>query len=88
VLEPSCFLNVIWHGEAFYGLGIQGFGVLFLLFVFCFVLFLLSVAPAGKYSDWSAEGFPSTFEASRIAGSRLVGLWADRQVAAWPSLQF
>jgi hypothetical protein len=24
----------MWHGEAFYGLGVQGFGVLFLLFLF------------------------------------------------------
>jgi hypothetical protein len=31
VLEPSCFLCVMWHGEAFYGLRVQGFGILFLL---------------------------------------------------------
>jgi hypothetical protein len=22
--EPSCFLSVTWHGEAFYRLGVQG----------------------------------------------------------------
>jgi hypothetical protein len=32
--EPSCFLSVIWHGEALYRLGIQGVRVLLLLGVF------------------------------------------------------
>jgi hypothetical protein len=40
-------------GEAFYGLGVQGFGVLFLLFP--------SVAPTGKYYVWSAECLPNKF---------------------------
>jgi hypothetical protein len=31
--EPSCFLNVTWHGAAFYGLGVQGVEVLILLSV-------------------------------------------------------
>jgi hypothetical protein len=48
----------MWYGEAFYWLGVQGFGILFLLF------FLPSMAPARKYSVWSAEGLPSTFEAA------------------------
>jgi hypothetical protein len=32
--EPSCFLSVKWRGEALYGLGVWGVGVLFLLGVF------------------------------------------------------
>jgi hypothetical protein len=39
---PTCFLSVMWHGEAFYGLGVQGVKVLILL---C-ASFLPSVAPA------------------------------------------
>jgi hypothetical protein len=67
VLDPSSFLSVMWYGEAFYGLRVQGFGILFLLFFF----FLPSVAPAGKYSVWSAESLPSTFG----AGGRVAGQW-------------
>jgi hypothetical protein len=29
--QPSCFLSVMWHGEAFYELGVQGIEVLILL---------------------------------------------------------
>jgi hypothetical protein len=29
--EPSCFLSVKWHGEALYGMGVQGIGVLLFL---------------------------------------------------------
>jgi hypothetical protein len=29
--QPYCFLSVTWHGEAFYGLGVQGVEVLILL---------------------------------------------------------
>jgi hypothetical protein len=36
VLGPSYFLFVMWCGETFYSLGVQGFGVLFLLFGFIF----------------------------------------------------
>jgi hypothetical protein len=42
--EPSCFLSVMWHGEAFHGLGVQGIKVLILLGA----LFLPSVAPASQ----------------------------------------
>jgi hypothetical protein len=31
VSESSCFLSVTWHGEALYGLGVQGVRVLLLL---------------------------------------------------------
>jgi hypothetical protein len=59
--------KVVW--KSLYGLGVQGFGVLFLLSGF-----LLSVDPGGKYSVWSAEGLPSKFGASgqqAIVGSLL-----------------
>jgi hypothetical protein len=36
---------------------------LFFLFFFFFFFFLPSVAPAGKYSVWSAEGLPNMFGA-------------------------
>jgi hypothetical protein len=42
--EPSCFLSVMWHGVALYGLEVQGVRVLFLIGVF----FLPSVAPASQ----------------------------------------
>jgi hypothetical protein len=42
--QPTCFLSVTWHGEAFYGLGVQGVKVLILLGV----LFLPSVAPVSQ----------------------------------------
>jgi hypothetical protein len=42
--EPSCFLSITCCGEALYGLGVQGVGVLFLLGVF----FLPSVAPESQ----------------------------------------
>jgi membrane protein insertase Oxa1/YidC/SpoIIIJ len=42
--EPSCFLSVTWHGEAFYGLGVQGIKVLILLRA----LFLPIMAPASQ----------------------------------------
>jgi hypothetical protein len=32
--EPSCFLSVTWHGEALYGLGVQGVRVWILFFFF------------------------------------------------------
>jgi hypothetical protein len=44
VWEPSYFLSVMWHEEALYRLGIQGFRVLLLLGGF----FLPSVAPASQ----------------------------------------
>jgi hypothetical protein len=34
--DPSCFLSVTWHGEALYGLGVQGVEVLILLGAFFF----------------------------------------------------
>jgi hypothetical protein len=37
--EPSCFLSVKWHGEAFYELGVQGVRI----FIFLSIFFLLSV---------------------------------------------
>jgi hypothetical protein len=43
VWEPSCFLSVMWVGEDLYGLGVQGVGVLLLLF-----FFLSSVAPVSQ----------------------------------------
>jgi hypothetical protein len=46
VQQLSCFLSVTWHGEAFYGLGVQGVEVLILLGA----LFLPSVAPAPQHS--------------------------------------
>jgi hypothetical protein len=42
--EPSCFLSVTWHGEAFRGLGVQAVEVL----IFLAALFLPSMAPASK----------------------------------------
>jgi hypothetical protein len=42
VQEPSCFLSVMWHGEALYGLEVQGVEVLILLGA----SFLPSVAPS------------------------------------------
>jgi hypothetical protein len=44
VQEPSCFLIVMWLGEALYRLGVQGVKVLILFGV----LFLPSVAPASQ----------------------------------------
>jgi hypothetical protein len=44
VWQPSCFLSVMWHGEALYGLGVQGITVLLLLGGF----FLSSVAPVSQ----------------------------------------
>jgi hypothetical protein len=32
--EPSCFLSVMWHGEAFHGLGLEGVEVLILLVLY------------------------------------------------------
>jgi hypothetical protein len=32
--EPSCFLSVTWHGEAFHGLGVQGVEILILLVLY------------------------------------------------------
>jgi hypothetical protein len=49
--EPSCFLNVTWHAEAFYGLGVQDVEVLILL---C-ALFPPSVAPAFQQGFWFTE---------------------------------
>jgi hypothetical protein len=42
--QPSFFLSVMWHGEAFYGLWIQGVEVLILFGS----LYLPSVAPVSK----------------------------------------
>jgi hypothetical protein len=42
--EPSCFLSVMWHREALYGLGVQGVKVLILLGAF----FLPNVAPESR----------------------------------------
>jgi hypothetical protein len=42
--EPSCFLSVTWHVEAFHELGVQGVKVLILLGA----LFPLSVAPVSQ----------------------------------------
>jgi hypothetical protein len=42
--ESSCFLSVMWYGEALYGLGVQGVKVLILLGAFL----LPSVAPASQ----------------------------------------
>jgi hypothetical protein len=44
VQEPSCFLSVTWHGDAYHELGFQGIEVLILLVA----LFLPSVAPASQ----------------------------------------
>jgi hypothetical protein len=44
VWEPSCFLSVMWCGDALYGLGVQGAGVLILFGG----LFPPSVAPASQ----------------------------------------
>jgi hypothetical protein len=50
---------------------------------FLFGFFLPSVTPEGKYSVWSAEGLPNTFEAGSwwaggqmaVAGGSVDGLW-------------
>jgi hypothetical protein len=57
VVAATCFLSVMWHAEAFYGLGVQGVEVLILLGA----LFLPSVAPA------SQQGFGVT--ALTLSGS-------------------
>jgi hypothetical protein len=44
VWEPSCFLSVMWHGEALYRLGVQGIKVLILFGA----LFLPSVTPVSQ----------------------------------------
>jgi hypothetical protein len=44
VWEPSCFLTVMWCGEALYGLGVWCVGILILLGVF----FLPRVAPGSQ----------------------------------------
>jgi hypothetical protein len=44
VQEPSCFLSVMWYGETFHRLGVQGVEVLILLGA----LFLPSVAPVSQ----------------------------------------
>jgi hypothetical protein len=49
--EPSCFFSVMWCGEAFCGLGVQGVEVLILLSS----LFLQSVAPASQQGFWFME---------------------------------
>jgi hypothetical protein len=49
--EPSWFLSVMWCGEALYGLGVQGVGVLLLLGGF----FLPSVAPVSQQDFWFME---------------------------------
>jgi hypothetical protein len=55
--EPSCFLSVMWHGDAFHGLGVQGIQVLILLAA----LFLPSVASA---SQWGFGVMELTLSAS------------------------
>jgi hypothetical protein len=62
-VELSWFLSVMCIGEEFYGLWVQGFGVLFLHF------FLVSVVPPGKYSVLSAEGLPKTFVVAEWAAA-------------------
>jgi hypothetical protein len=42
--QPSCFLSVTWHGEAFHRLGVQDVEILILLAA----LFLLSVGPVSQ----------------------------------------
>jgi hypothetical protein len=49
--EPSCFLRVMWHGEAFHGLGVQSVEILILLGA----LFLPSVTPASQQYFWFVE---------------------------------
>jgi hypothetical protein len=49
--EPSCFLSVMWHGEALYGLRVQRVEALILLGAF----FLPSVAPASQQNFWFME---------------------------------
>jgi hypothetical protein len=44
VWQPSCFLSVTWHGEAFHRLGVQDVEILILLAA----LFLLSVGPVSQ----------------------------------------
>jgi hypothetical protein len=50
--QPSCFLSVMWHGEAFYRLGVQGVKV-FILFG---ASFLPCVAPVSQqgFDSWSS----------------------------------
>jgi hypothetical protein len=45
---PSGFLSVMWHGEAFYRLGIQGVEV----FILLGALFLPSVVPVSQQDFW------------------------------------
>jgi hypothetical protein len=49
--QPSGFLSVMWHGEAFYRVGVQGIEVLILLGA----LFLPSMAPASQQGFWLME---------------------------------
>jgi hypothetical protein len=49
--QPTYFLSVMWYGEAFYGLGVQGVKV---LICFC-VLFPPSVVPVPQQDFWFTE---------------------------------
>jgi hypothetical protein len=51
VWEPTCFLSAMRHGEALYGLRVQGVEVFILLGAF----FLPSVAPASQQDFWFME---------------------------------
>jgi hypothetical protein len=51
VVWESCFLSVMWRGEALYGLGVQDVRVLLLVGGFC----LPSVAPVSQQNFWFAE---------------------------------
>jgi hypothetical protein len=62
--EPSCFLSVMWHGEAFHRLGVKGVKVLVLLAA----LFPPSVAPA------SQQGF-GVMELTLCASAPLLPYW-------------
>jgi hypothetical protein len=49
--QPTCFLSVTWHREAFHSLGVQGLEVLILLGALC----LTSVALASEQGFWFTE---------------------------------
>jgi hypothetical protein len=51
VRKLPCFICVIWHGEAFHGLGVQAAKVL----MFFGALFLPSVAPAFQQCFWFTD---------------------------------
>jgi hypothetical protein len=71
----------MWHGEALYGLGVQGFGVLFLLLFFFFIF--AKCGSSRKVFCLVFLSYPSTFGAGSQRPSGPVGQQAGWQVMNW-----